>query len=204
MIYHFIKRLLDIIISLVALVFVLPITILVFVIDCFGDNKGPVFYKQRRIGKGHKPFYIYKYRSMIVEAEKRLYDNKELYDKYVANSYKLPPHEDPRITRFGRFLRKSSLDELPQFLNILKGEMTLIGPRPVVEPELQMYGDKVDKLLSVTPGAMGYWQASGRSSIGYPKRCELELYYVDHASLWFDFKIMLKNIVSIFKTDGAF
>ena len=82
--------------------------------------------------------------------------------------------------------------------------MTLIGPRPVVEPELEVYGDRVDKFLSVTPGAMGYWQASGRSSIGYPERCELELYYVDHASLWFDCKILFKNIISIFKAEGAF
>ena len=141
---------------------------------------------------------------MVVDAEKNLKENPRLYEKYVENSYKLPPDEDPRITKFGHFLRKSSLDELPQFLNILKGDMTLIGPRPVVEPELEVYGDRVDKFLSVTPGAMGYWQASGRSSIGYPERCELELYYVDHASLWFDCKILFKNIISIFKAEGAF
>ena len=101
-------------------------------------------------------------------------------------------------------MRKSSIDELPQFFNILKGDMTLIGPRPVVEEELKQYGDKVDKLLSVTPGAMGYWQASGRSTIHYPERCDIELYYVDHASLWFDIKILVKNIVSIFKAEGAY
>lgn len=204
MIYAITKRCFDIVISLIALVFVLPLTFIVFLIDCFGDNKGPVFYKQRRIGKNHKPFYIYKYRSMIVDAEKRLIENKELYELYIKNSYKLPPDKDPRITRFGHFLRKSSVDELPQFLNILKGEMSLVGPRPVVEEELKQYGDQVDKLLSVTPGAMGYWQASGRSSIHYPERCEVELYYVDHASLWFDVKIMLKNVISIFKAEGAY
>ncbi|MGN9065939.1 sugar transferase [Ligilactobacillus agilis] len=202
--YCFIKRLIDIIVSIIALIFVAPITLIILVIDSFGDNKGPVFYKQRRIGKNHKPFYIYKYRSMVVDAEKKLKENPRLYEKYVENSYKLPPDEDPRITKFGHFLRKSSLDELPQFLNILKGDMTLIGPRPVVEPELEVYGNRVDKFLSVTPGAMGYWQASGRSSIGYPERCELELYYVDHASLWFDCKILFKNIISIFKAEGAF
>lgn len=203
-IYHFIKRLFDIIISLIALVFVIPITIVIFLIDSLGENKGPVFYKQRRIGKNHKPFYIYKYRSMIINADERLRANKELYELYVKSSYKLPSDKDPRITKFGRFMRKSSLDELPQFFNILKGDMSLIGPRPVVEEELKEYGDRIDKFLSVVPGAMGYWQASGRSSILYPERCDVELYYVDHASLWFDIKIIFKNIISIFKAEGAY
>nr|WP_278507277.1 sugar transferase [Ligilactobacillus animalis] len=204
LVYLGIKRLFDILVSLLALVFVLPITLVVLIIDCFGDNKGPVLYKQRRIGKKYRPFYIYKFRSMIVDADKKLKEDPELYELYVKNSYKLPADKDPRITKFGHFLRKSSIDELPQFFNILKGDMTLIGPRPVVEEELKQYGDKVDKLLSVTPGAMGYWQASGRSTIHYPERCDIELYYVDHASLWFDIKILVKNIVSIFKAEGAY
>ena len=204
MIYLVVKRLFDIVVSLCALVFVVPLTFVIWLIDSFGENKGPVFYKQRRIGKDHRPFYIYKYRSMIVDADKKLKEDKALYALYVKNSYKLPPDKDPRITGFGRFLRKSSVDELPQFFNILKGEMSLIGPRPVVEEELAQYGDRVDKFLSVTPGAMGYWQASGRSTVHYPERCDLELYYVDHASLWFDIKILFRNIISIFKTEGAY
>ncbi|KRL76580.1 sugar transferase [Ligilactobacillus equi] len=202
--YLIFKRFVDIVVSLCALIFVAPITLIVWIIDQFGSNKGPVFYRQRRIGKNHKPFYIYKYRSMVVDAEERLRKNKELHSLYVKNSYKLPPDKDPRITKFGRFIRKSSLDEIPQFLNILKGDMTLIGPRPVVEEELKEYGDRVDEFLSVTPGAMGYWQASGRSEIAYPKRCEVELYYVRNASFWFDIKILTKNIISIFKTNGAY
>lgn len=204
MIYLVIKRFFDIVVSLCALVFVVPLTLVIWLIDSFGENKGPVFYKQRRIGKDHRPFYIYKYRSMIVDADKKLKEDKDLYALYVKNSYKLPPNKDPRITGFGRFLRKSSVDELPQFFNILKGDMSLIGPRPVVEEELAQYGDRVDKFLSVTPGAMGYWQASGRSTVHYPERCDLELYYVDHASLWFDIKILFRNIISIFKTEGAY
>ncbi len=204
MIYLVIKRFFDIVVSLCALVFVVPLTLVIWLIDSFGENKGPVFYKQRRIGKNHRPFYIYKYRSMIVDADKKLKEDKDLYALYVKNSYKLPPNKDPRITGFGRFLRKSSVDELPQFFNILKGDMSLIGPRPVVEEELAQYGDRVDKFLSVTPGAMGYWQASGRSTVHYPERCDLELYYVDHASLWFDIKILFRNIISIFKTEGAY
>lgn len=203
-IYIFFKRLFDILVSLMALCFVIPITLVVFLIDLFGSNKGPIFYKQRRIGKNHKPFYIYKFRSMVVNADKKLKEDKELYQLYVENSYKLPPEKDPRITKFGRFLRKSSIDELPQFFNILKGDMSLIGPRPVIEEELSQYGDRVDEFLSATPGAMGYWQASGRSDIEYPERCEYELYYVKHASLVFDCKVLFKSIISIIKTDGAY
>lgn len=203
-IYLAFKRLIDIIVSVIALVFVLPITLIVFIIDCFGENRGPVFYKQKRIGKNHKPFYMYKYRSMIVGAEDYLEKDLKLHDLYVKNNYKLPPELDPRVTKFGVFLRKTSIDEIPQFFNILKGDMTLIGPRPIVEEELSEYGDRVDKFLSVTPGAMGYWQASGRSNVGYPERCDLELYYVDHASFLFDVKLIFKSISSIFKGSGAY
>ncbi len=202
--YLGVKRLFDIIISIVALFFVGLISIVIFFIDSFGDNKGPVFFKQRRIGKNHRVFYIYKYRSMVVNADRKLKANKKLHKLYVKNNYKLPPEKDPRITRFGKFLRKSSVDELPQFLNILKGEMSLVGPRPIVDEELKVYGDQADKFLSVTPGAMGYWQASGRSRIAYPRRCKYELYYVDHASLIFDLKVIFKSVVSIFKGDGAY
>lgn len=141
---------------------------------------------------------------MVVNANQLLHDNQQLYAKYLANNYKLEPTEDPRITKIGQFLRRTSIDEIPQFLNIIKGEMSIIGPRPVVKEELAEYGDRVDKFLSVKPGAMGLWQASGRSNIGYPERCELELSYVDRASYWLDLKIMVKNIISIFKHTGAY
>lgn len=170
----------------------------------FGDNKGPLFYKQERIGWNGKPFKIYKFRSMVENADKILENDPELYAKYVANNYKLEPEEDPRITRLGEWLRKTSIDEIPQFINILRGDMSLIGPRPVVKKELAEYGDRVDKFLSVKPGAMGLWQSSGRSNIPYPERCDVELKYVDEASLAFDTKIMFKNIISIFKSEGAY
>nr|MCI1924753.1 sugar transferase [Ligilactobacillus acidipiscis] len=202
--YLSVKRLFDIVVSTVALVFVGLITIIIFLIDSFGDNKGPVFFKQKRIGKNHRPFFIYKYRSMVVDADKKLQSNSKLHELYVKNNYKLPPEKDPRITKFGKFLRKTSIDELPQFWNVFKGEMSMVGPRPIVEEELKEYGDRTDLFLSVTPGAMGYWQASGRSTIPYPERCDLELYYVEHASILFDIKIMFKSVVSIFKGDGAY
>ena len=204
--YRFFKRLFDILISGVMLIILIPVFIVFSVIYLIGENKGPLFYRQVRVGRNGELFKMYKFRSMVVNADKKLLANKELYEKYVANSYKLPDGEDPRVTKFGRFIRRTSLDELPQFINIFIGNMSIIGPRPIVEKELTEYGTKerIDKLLSVTPGAMGYWQASGRSNIEYPERCEIELFYVDHASLGFDIKIMFKNIISIFKHDGAF
>ena len=202
--YLFWKRFFDIVLSSGALVCFSPVFLAIFIMNRFGDNKGPLFYKQERIGWHGKSFKIYKFRSMIVNADEILHQDPELYQKYVANNYKLEPEEDPRITRLGRILRKTSLDEIPQFINILKGEMSLIGPRPVVKEEVEIYGDRADKFLSVKPGAMGLWQSSGRSNIGYPERCDLELSYVDHASYWYDCRILFKNLISIFKSTGAY
>lgn len=202
--YLFFKRLTDIVLSLLALIGFSPVFLGVWIANRFGDNKGPLFFKQTRIGKNGKPFKMYKFRSMIVNADEILHSNIELYEKYVENNYKLEPDEDLRITNLGRWLRRTSIDEIPQFINILKGDMSIVGPRPVVKEELKEYGDRVDKFLSVKPGAMGLWQASGRSNIGYPERCDLELSYVDHASYWYDVKIMFKNIISIFKNTGAY
>ena len=203
-VYFFVKRLFDILVSAFLLIFVFLFSVIVFFANIFEKNKGPVIYKQKRIGKNGVPFYIFKFRSMVVDAEKELQENAELYNLYKKNNYKLPPDKDPRITKFGRFLRKSSLDELPQFFNILIGDMSLVGPRPIIEEELIKYGQNKNKFLSVLPGALGYWQASGRSSIPYPERCEYELYYVDHQSIKFDLQIILKSFVSIVKAKGAF
>lgn len=203
-VYLFSKRVTDIILSSLALIGFSPLFLFVFIASRFGENKGPVFFKQVRIGKNGKPFKIYKFRSMIVDADEILHKDKELYNKYVKNNYKLEPEEDPRITKLGEWLRRTSIDEIPQFINILKGDMSIIGPRPIVKEELAEYGDRVGKFLSVKPGAMGLWQASGRSNIGYPERCDMELGYVDKASYWFDCKIMFKNIISIFKHTGAY
>ncbi|CUS25897.1 undecaprenyl-phosphate galactose phosphotransferase [Paucilactobacillus oligofermentans DSM 15707 = LMG 22743] len=204
LIYLFFKRTVDIILSCLALICLSPVFLVIWGLYAFGSDKGPVIYKQERVGKNGRHFFIYKFRSMIVDADKVLRSDKKLYEKYVKNSYKLEPGEDPRITNFGEWLRKTSMDEMPQFVNVLRGEMSLIGPRPVVEEELQEYGDQIEKFLSVKPGAMGYWQASGRSNIGYPERSEIELYYVDHASFWFDVKILFQNLLSIVKSDGAY
>lgn len=202
--YRFIKRFFDIVLSLLALIVFSPIFLFVFIADQFGDNKGPLFFHQVRMGQYNKPFKILKFRSMVVNADEILHNDPKLYHEYVANNYKLEPDKDPRITGLGRWLRKTSIDEIPQFVNILCGDMSIIGPRPVVPEELGEYRDKVDKFLSVKPGAMGLWQASGRSNIGYPERADLELSYVDRASLIFDIQILFKNVISIFKSTGAY
>ncbi|GHN21000.1 hypothetical protein ME784_15150 [Lactobacillus delbrueckii] len=141
---------------------------------------------------------------MKMDAEEILKSDPELYQKYVANDYKLLADEDPRITPIGRWMRRTSVDELPQFVNILKGDMSIIGPRPVVEKELAEYGNRKDKFLSVRPGAMGLWQATGRSNISYPERCDVELEYIDNISFTYDVKIFFQTIFSIFKKEGAY
>ncbi len=202
--YVFSKRFLDISVSLFALIVLSPIFLVVAVTYFFGNDKGPIFYKHKRVGLNRQTFYMYKFRSMVVGATDILLNNPELYAKFVANGYKLPTEEDPRITKFGAFLRKTSIDELPQFLNVLLGDMTIIGPRPVVENELKEYGDDVDILLSVKPGATGLWQATGRSEIQYPERADLEIEYAQNANLWFDFKIMFMTVGAVISGKGAF
>lgn len=199
-IYHTIKRIIDIILSLVALVVLLPV-FLIIAIAIKIDSKGTVFFKHKRIGKNGKDIYIYKFRTMKPNAEDMIKDFTEEQMKEFKESYKLK--DDPRITRIGKFLRKTSLDELPQIMNILKGELSIVGPRPVIDEELEKYEENKDKFLSVTPGLTGYWQANGRSSTTYEERMDMELYYVDNCSLWLDIKIFFKTIVSVLKKEGA-
>ncbi|MBG9539822.1 multidrug MFS transporter [Bacillus thuringiensis serovar pingluonsis] len=202
--YLFLKRAMDLLGAMVGLIIFSPVFLLISILYMAGDNKGPVFFKQVRMGKDGNEFYIYKFRSMVVNAEEKLKGNRILYKKYIDNNYKLEPNEDPRITRAGQFLRKTSLDELPQFLNVLKGEMSLVGPRPVVQEELIEYDERKNEFLSVKPGLTGYWQVSGRSDVGYPERVDLELYYVYNASLWFDIKILLLTVKNVVVGRGAY
>ena len=203
-IYAITKRIIDVIGASIGLILSCPLFLLISIFYLFGDSKGPIFFRQVRVGKNGEKFYIYKFRSMVVNAEEKLKANKELYKQYLKNNYKLEPKKDPRITNLGRFLRKTSLDEIPQLINVLRGEMSLVGPRPVVEEELKEYGSDVMKFLSVKPGVTGYWQVSGRSEIGYPERVELELYYVYNQSLFFDIKILFRTLLVVFMRKGAF
>lgn len=201
--YLIVKRLFDFVIALLALILISPIFFIVWTLNLISkDNRGPLLYRQVRIGLNGREFKIYKFRSMIVKAEEKLKQDKKLYAEYVANNYKLTPDRDPRITKLGSFLRKTSVDELPQFINILKGEMSLVGPRPVIEDELVEYNR--EKLLSVKPGAMGLWQTCGRSDVGYPERADIEMKYVDKACFFYDLKIIVGNFISIVKGCGAY
>lgn len=166
---------------------------------------GPAFYYQERVGKNGKPFKCWKFRSMIVNSaealEAHLAANPEAAEEY-ARDFKLK--DDPRITPVGHFLRKSSLDEIPQFYNVLKGEMSLVGPRPIVEKETHYYEDKLSYYLTVKPGVTGLWQVSGRNDISYQQRVSLDVWYVENWSLWNDIVIFLETIYVVLARKGAY
>lgn len=202
--YLFIKRSLDVIGALVGIFLMLFIMAFCSFFYVVGPNKGAVLFKQKRIGRNGEPFAIYKFRSMVNNAEEMLKKDELLYKKYVANGYKITAEEDPRITSFGKFIRKTSLDEFPQFLNVLKGDMSLVGPRPLVQAELDEYREQKDLLLSAKPGMTGYWQVCGRSDVHYPERVDIELYYVKHQCLLLDLEILCKTVVQVLHRKGAY
>ena len=197
-----VKRALDIVGALLLIVFFLPLMIVLAVAVKLG-SPGPVLFRHRRAGLGGKFFWLLKFRSMRADAEELLYEDPDLYRRYAENDFKLPEDEDPRVTRFGRFLRKTSLDELPQLLNVLKGDLSLVGPRPVVEPELEMYRGRIPTLLSVKPGMTGAWQISGRSEVAFPARAEMDLEYVRNWSLIEDLWILFMTVPAVFARRGA-
>ncbi len=198
--YDFVKRGLDILISFVGIIVCLPIFIIIAIAIKL-DSEGPIFFKHKRIGKHGKNIEIYKFRTMIKNAEEAMKYFTPEQKKEFEENFKL--EKDPRVTRVGKILRKTSLDELPQIINILKGEMSIIGPRPIVKNELEKYGNKKEQFLSVAPGLTGYWAANGRSDVSYEERMALELYYVKHRSLFLDLKIFFKTIGSVLTGRGA-
>ena len=198
--YIKIKRMLDIILSIIALILLSPI-FLIISISIKLDSKGKVIFKHKRIGKNGKEIYIYKFRTMVENAEEIMKTFTTEQMKEFKENYKLA--NDPRITKVGDFLRKSSLDELPQLLNILKGDLSIIGPRPIVEDELEKYGKNKTAFLSVTPGLTGYWAANGRSCTSYEDRIKMELYYVENISFKLDLKVFFKTVISVIKRQGA-
>lgn len=198
--YDIIKRCIDILISGIGCLICLPFFIIIAILIKL-DSKGPVFFKHTRVGKHGSELKIYKFRSMVQDAEDAMKRFTPEQKKEFEENFKL--EKDPRVTRVGNILRKTSLDELPQIINILKGEMSIIGPRPIVKTELEKYGKNKEKFLSVAPGLTGYWAANGRSDVSYEERMALELYYVDHRSLLLDLKIFFKTISSVLKGRGA-
>ena len=198
--YKFVKRTTDVVLSSVAMVALLPV-FAVIAIAIKIESKGPVFFKHTRIGKDGKIIKIYKFRSMVDNAEDLIKNFTPEQMKEYKENYKLS--NDPRITKVGKFLRKTSLDELPQLINIIKGDLSIIGPRPVVAEELKKYGPNIEKFLSATPGLTGYWAANGRSCTSYEQRMQMELFYIDNVSLKMDLKVFFKTIGAVLNGKGA-
>ena len=203
--YRFVKRLVDIIGGLVGIVILIPMSLIIWMVEVLKkENDGPLFYKQVRVGKNGKSFKVYKYRSMCVNADEKLKEYLKENDKARKEFKKYHKLKcDPRITKVGKVLRATSLDEFPQLINVLKGDMSLVGPRPVTDEEVEAYGNFKQKFLSVKPGLTGYWQVNGRSNTEYDDRVKMELYYVDNASLILDLKILLKTLIVVIKKEGA-
>lgn len=198
------KRLIDICGALVGIAILLPLTVVIAIINFVNKENGPLFYSQKRIGKDGKYFKMYKFRSMVVGADeilKKLLDENEDLRKEFEETRKL--QDDPRITKVGRFLRKTSLDEFPQFINVLKGEMSLVGPRAVIDGEIEKFGEHKEEVLRVKPGITGYWAANGRSNTSYDERVEMETYYANNISILLDIQILLKTVISVIKKEGA-
>ena len=191
-VYDFFKRIFDIICSSAALILTVAIKT---------TDKGPVFFTHRRVGKDGKPLNIYKFRSMVTNAEDLIKQFTPEQKAEYERNFKL--EDDPRVTKVGKFMRRTSLDELPQLFNILKGDISIVGPRPVMEIETEIYGNYRDMLLSVKPGLTGFWAANGRSCTTYTRRRAMEICYIKNRSVCFDLKIILKTITSVFKGEGA-
>ena len=193
------KRAIDLLLSLCALPVVLPLGLITAVVIKL-DSEGPVFFKQARVGRGGKPFTLYKFRSMFKDADEKL-DELDHLNEAAGPIFKI--RRDPRITRIGALLRRSSLDELPQIMNVLRGEMSLVGPRPPLPREVERYNPYQLGRLVVKPGITCLWQVQGRSNIPFDKWVELDLEYIRSQSLWLDFKILFKTIPAVLKGTGA-
>lgn len=197
--YEAIKRLIDIICSFVGILVLSPLFIIIAIIVKF-TSKGPVFFSQKRVGKNGKEFAMYKFRSMVVNAE-------ELKEKLATQNEMSGPmfkmKDDPRVTKVGKFIRKTSIDELPQLWNVLKGDMSLVGPRPSLPKEVAQFDKWMHKRLEVKPGLTCYWQVSGRNNIDFEDWMKLDIKYVDERSTWIDIKLIFKTVGVLFGDKNA-
>jgi lipopolysaccharide/colanic/teichoic acid biosynthesis glycosyltransferase len=203
---NFNKRLFDIIFSLLVLVLCAPVYLaLALAIVC--TSSGPIFYIQERVGKNYRHFGCIKFRTMIPDADRLLDEmmaqSEDMRQEFSEN-FKLK--QDPRITKIGKFLRTTNLDEFPQFINVLKGEMSVVGPRPLVPEEIARYGTKIDRVLTIRPGITGLWQVSGRNDIPYEQRINIDVSYVKRRNFWLDLRIVFKTILLTVlpKNNGAY
>ena len=198
--YSIIKKIMDLILSLIGLILLIPVFLILAILVKL-DSKGPVFYAHTRKGKNRSDIKIYKFRTMYSNSDEIFESfSDEQKEEYYKN-FKLD--NDQRVTKVGDFLRRTSLDEIPQLINVLKGDLSLVGPRPIVEKEICKYGQYADKLFSVIPGITGYWQANGRSDTSYDERVKMDMYYIDNKSILLDIKIMFKTVISVIKKEGA-
>ena len=199
-----IKRIIDITASIIGIIILIPLTICIYIANKILKDKGPIFYIQERIGKDGKIFKMYKYRSMVLGAdeklEKYLSENEQAREEYKINK-KLK--NDPRVTKIGDFLRKTSLDEFPQFINVLKGEMTLVGPRPYLPREKEDMGYYYKFIVTKKPGITGFWQVEGRSEVSFTDRIYMDMKYYNVANLALDIKLLFKTVKKVLKKEGA-
>lgn len=199
--YHLFKRIFDEILSITALLILSPLFIGVAVLIKFDDPKGPIFYSQIRIGKNGCPFKMYKFRSMVVNADDRL---KKLLDFNEVEGAMFKMKSDPRVTRVGKIIRKYSIDEFPQLLNVIKGDMSLVGPRPPLKREVEKYTEYDKQRLLVVPGCTGLWQVGERNSVGFNEMVAIDIKYIRKASFLFDLLIMIRTIFIIIKPNNAY
>ena len=200
-IYDVVKRIFDFVFSLIAIILFSPFFLIISILIKIDDPKGPVIYVSDRVGKNGKIFKFYKFRSMCVDADKKY---SELLDTNETGGPTFKMKDDPRVTRIGRFIRKTSLDELPQLFNIIKGDMSFIGPRPPMLREVESYPDYPMERLSVLGGLSCYWQIMGRSSIDFKGMIELDLKYIKERSILTDIKILFLTIPAVFRGEGAY
>jgi len=199
--YLALKRLMDIFGSIIGLLITSIVFLFVSLAIKIEDPKGPVFFSQTRVGKNGKEFKMYKFRSMVTDAEARL-ESLLKHNETTGAMFKMK--DDPRITRVGKFIRKTSIDELPQIWNVLKGDMSLVGPRPPLLREVAEYNDYDKQRLLVVPGCTGLWQVSGRSNIGFKEMVELDLKYIKKQSIFYDIKIIFKTVIILFHDKNAY
>ena len=196
------KRALDLTVALCAAPVVVPLGLFCAALIKL-TSRGPALFKQQRVGLHGQAFSMYKFRTMREDAEERLHTDPALWNQYVENDYKLPISVDPRVTRLGRWLRRTSIDELPQLINVAMGSMSIVGPRPVTQAQFDAFADVVDAYQAVRPGMTGYWQVNGRSDIHYPERAEFDRHYVDEWSVWLDLSLILRTPFAVVGGRGA-
>ncbi|MEE6729398.1 sugar transferase [Pediococcus pentosaceus] len=200
-IYRFFKRTLDVIGSGIGLIILSPLFLIISILIKCEEPSGPIFYSQIRLGKNQKPFKMYKFRSMVVNADQML---EQLMKQNEVEGAMFKIKEDPRVTKIGKFIRKHSIDELPQLWNVLIGHMTLVGPRPPLKREVLGYTTYDKQRLIVKPGCTGLWQVSGRNDVGFEEMVELDLKYIEKSSVWYDFEILFKTIWIVVSPNGAY